>query len=286
VLLPFSQAKQELAKMINVLQIIRPIYFVFFVSLSLCGFNFYIQASALDISKAEQTRIADLIFKNECNRKFACLVSWNDGEDFASLGIGHFIWFPKHSNALFQESFPDLLRWYQKQGVGIPANLQSILKPELPAPWQHKADFLKPENQAMIQVLRHFLADTQQVQTTFIMQRLSNALSKMLEVGQSDAEKQKIEQQFKRVASSANGWYALIDYVNFKGESIKPSERYQDKGWGLAQVLLNMQQTNDALADFRRAAAFVLARRIQLSPPARGEQRWLKGWLKRIETYR
>jgi hypothetical protein len=117
------------------------------------------------------------------------------------------------------------------------------------------------------------------------MQRLSNALPKMLAIGQSDAEKQKIELQFKRVASSPNGWYALIDYVNFKGEGIKDSERYQGKGWGLAQVLLNMQQTDDALADFRRAAAFILERRVQLSPPERGEQRWLKGWLKRLQTY-
>jgi hypothetical protein len=263
---------------------------LFFCSVLLCAsvvnIAFAHAKEGLNISKAEQTRIADLIFKNECNRKFKCLVSWNDGEDFASLGIGHFIWFPKHSNAPFQESFPDLLRWYQKQGVVIPTKLQSILKPELPAPWQHKADFLKPQNQATIQALRQFLADTQQVQTTFIMQRLSNALPKMLQVGESDAEKQKIEQQFKRVVSSANGWYALIDYVNFKGEGIKETERYQGKGWGLAQVLLNMNQTDNALSDFRQAAEFVLERRVQLSPPARGEQRWLKGWLKRIETYR
>jgi hypothetical protein len=46
-----------------------------------------------------------------------------------------------------------------------------------------------------------------------------------------------------------------------------------------------MQQTDDALVDFRRAAAFVLERRVQLAPPERGEQRWLKGWLKRLQTY-
>jgi len=118
------------------------------------------------------------------------------------------------------------------------------------------------------------------------MDRLSQALLKMVEVGQSNAEKQKIEQQFHRVAASPNGWYALIDYVNFKGEGIKESERYQGKGWGLAQVLLAMDTSGNALADFRDAVKQVLSQRVQLSPPERNEQRWLKGWLKRIETYR
>ena len=39
------------------------------------------------------------------------------------------------------------------------------------------------------------------------------------------------------VASSAQGCYALIDYVNFKGEGILLTERYHGRGWGLMQVL-------------------------------------------------
>ncbi len=242
-------------------------------------------ADDLNISKAEQTRIADLIFKNECNRKFECLVSWNEGEDFASLGIGHFIWFPQGSDAPFQESFPDLMRWYQQNNITVPKALSNILQPDLPCPWQNKADFLKPENQVQIQQLRTFLANTKETQASFIMHRLSQALPKMLAVGKNDAEKQKIEHQFNRVAASSNGWYALIDYVNFKGEGIKESERYQGKGWGLAQVLLAMDEQADALADFRDAAKQVLSQRVQLSPLQRNEQRWLKGWLKRIASY-
>ena len=241
-----------------------------------------------NIPKVEQVRIADLIFKNECNRKFECLVSWNDGEEFPSLGIGHFIWFPKNSQAPFQESFPDLMRWYQQQGVIVPERLSNILQPNQPSPWQNKAEFLKSENQAQIQQLRDFLANSKETQASFIMHRLADALPKMLEVGQSDAEKQKIEQQFKRVASSPNGWYALIDYVNFKGEGIKETERYQGKGWGLAQVLLHMQGNeagHKAIQSFIGSAAYILKRRVKLSPPERNEQRWLKGWVKRLYTY-
>ncbi|MDQ6981251.1 MAG: hypothetical protein Q9M46_07210 [Ghiorsea sp.] len=243
------------------------------------------QTHAIEISAKEQKHIADLIFKNECNRKFACLVAWNDGEDFPSLGIGHFIWFPKNSQAPFQESFPDLMRWYQQQGVIVPERLSNILQPNQACPWQNKAEFVQDENKPEIEQLRQFLADTKDVQASFIMQRLANVLPKMLAIGQNQVEKDKIKQQFERVSASPNGWYALIDYVNFKGEGIKESERYQGKGWGLAQVLLTMNKQGDAVHAFSDAAKQVLLQRVKLSPSHRNEQRWLKGWFKRLDTY-
>ena len=36
---------------------------------------------------------------------------------------------------------------------------------------------------------------------------------------------------------------------------------------------------------FAGSAAKVLERRVALSPPARGESRWLPGWHKRVGTY-
>ncbi|MBI2362984.1 MAG: hypothetical protein HYV15_06350 [Elusimicrobia bacterium] len=79
-----------------------------------------------------------------------------------------------------------------------------------------------------------------------------------------------------------------MDYVNFKGEGISPSERYQGEGWGLLQVLSGMADSPSgapAVAEFSAAARRVLERRVQLSPPARGESRWLPGWRKRTLTY-
>jgi len=81
------------------------------------------------------------------------------------------------------------------------------------------------------------------------------------------------------------GYYALIDYVNFKGEGTKVSERYQGKGGGLLQVLQEMDGSDDALSAFANAADQVLTRRVKLSPPERGEERWLSGWRKRLSTY-
>jgi len=80
--------------------------------------------------------------------------------------------------------------------------------------------------------------------------------------------------------------YALVDYVNFKGEGTAPAERYRGEGWGLLQVLDAMADRPEAaLAAFADAAAAVLARRVALAPAERRETRWLGGWLTRVATY-
>ena len=84
------------------------------------------------------------------------------------------------------------------------------------------------------------------------------------------------------------GMYALIDYVNFKGEGTAETERYSGQGWGLLQVLEQLIQTrNDTplLAQFSRAAKIVLARRIANAPGERDEDRWREGWNARVATY-
>ena len=43
------------------------------------------------------------------------LTHWNEGEDFPSLGIGHFIWFPEGVDAPFDEQFPALISYLRQQ---------------------------------------------------------------------------------------------------------------------------------------------------------------------------
>ncbi|HEX4630297.1 MAG TPA: hypothetical protein VH188_04970, partial [Chthoniobacterales bacterium] len=65
------------------------------------------QATAgINLSPAETRRIGNKIWQNECGGTVAGLTSWNAGENFASLGIGHFIWYPKGVRGPFDESFP------------------------------------------------------------------------------------------------------------------------------------------------------------------------------------
>src|SRR4051794_39519410 len=61
--------------------------------------------SAVNLSEGEAKRIGQKIWQNECNGTISGLTSWNAGEDFASLGIGHFIWYPEGRRGPFEESF-------------------------------------------------------------------------------------------------------------------------------------------------------------------------------------
>lgn len=135
--------------------------------------------------------------------------------------------------------------------------------------------------------LRQFLVATIDEQAQFLVQRLDQSLRKMLAAAPA-VQPAGVERQFNRVAASgARGSYALVDYVNFKGEGVLETERYRGEGWGLLQVLQEMagKETSDAVADFATAARKVLSRRVENSPPARNESRWLPGWLARVKTY-
>jgi hypothetical protein len=138
--------------------------------------------------------------------------------------------------------------------------------------------------------LRDLLAGTVAWQARFSADRLESALPKMLAAAPADTS-DRVRRQFYRVAASPNGIYALLDYVNFKGEGVLPTERYAGHGWGLLQVLAEMPEDPGAgpgaaaTREFAAAAARVLAQRVALSPPGRRESRWLPGWQSRVATY-
>src|SRR5690606_2975423 len=63
----------------------------------------------LVLTPDQLTWVGRQIFQNECAAKVICLVHWNQGEAFPSLGIGHFIWYPRGVDEPFVESFPTLI---------------------------------------------------------------------------------------------------------------------------------------------------------------------------------
>ena len=213
------------------------------------------------------------------------LTSWNEGEDFPSLGIGHFIWYVKGRPGPFAESFPQLIAYMKQRGVAMPRWVAEADG----SPWTSRSQFLAGKNSPEMQELRKFLANTVSVQTGFIVQRLEQALPKMKAATSNAADKQRLHDNFYKVASSPTGVYALIDYVNFKGEGIKPEERYNGQGWGLRDVLLEMKPAGNGQAaanEYSEAAKRVLSRRITNSPSSRGESRWKAGWMNRCESYK
>ncbi len=261
------------------------------VKLVLTGFVFIITTSfviaeqelTLSLSKEQLQRIGEKIYHNETGGNDDYLVAWNQGEAFASLGLGHFIWFPAGLESPFTESFPSLLLFLQGRGVDLPLGLT----PHTDAYWQTKADFDANKNSKQTQSLKAFLKSTSDLQVEFIVQRLEIALPSILENEPSDDEKTRISQGFHRLLETELGVYALIDYVNFKGEGTSPTERYNGLGWGLLQVLKKMPDEPQNIHEaFSQSCKQVLTFRVDNSPQPDVEIRWLKGWVKRCETYK
>lgn len=233
------------------------------------------------LSEAEALRVGLRVWRNECGGTVDGLTSWNQGEDFASMGIGHFIWYPAGRDRPFHESFPDLLGFLEARGVELPESLRG--RPA--CPWPTRQAFMSEFESERMREMRKLLAETVSLQAVFLTRRLERSLPAMLAAA-PPSSRPRIASNFVRVASTANGVYALIDYVNFKGEGTSPTERYQGEGWGLLQVLEGMSTSGSALDEFADSARATLARRVRLAPPERKEQRWLEGWFNRIETYR
>ena len=235
---------------------------------------------AVSFTHSEVLEIGKKIWRNECNGTVAGLTSWNEGEKFASLGIGHFIWYPKGVDGPFEESFPKLVGFLRSKGADVPG----WLKADMDCPWDTKAEFQRDFRSARMNELRDMLASTVPIQSEFLAIRMRNALPKMLE-GAKAGERDRVKTNFERLAATGLGTFALIDYVNFKGEGTNPAERYKGEGWGLLQVLANMSEGGSPAKAFAESASEILTRRVENAPPARNEQRWLPGWKNRVRAY-
>ena len=155
------------------------------------------------------------------------------------------------------------------------------------SPWNSKAEFQADFNGPRLSSLRKWLAANVGVQTDFIIARSRAAVPKILAAAPA-SERAKIEANYHKVGTTPQGTYALIDYVNFKGDGTVASEKYKGQGWGLMQVLGGMKDVPAgpaAAAEFAASAKRMLSRRIANSPPARGEKRWEEGWHNRCNTY-
>lgn len=239
-------------------------------------------AGQLSVSFKQAQELGDRIWKNECAGKIEGLTSWNEGEDFASLGIGHFIWFPSNTKKKnFQETFPALLTFMIQCGVTPPKGITETEG----CPWRNRKHFMNNLESSKMKALRKFLVDTRTLQALFIAKRLEEALPKMtakLEL----TEKRRVEKHFYALAKTSKGLYALIDYLNFKGEGTSASENYRGHGWGLLQVLQRIPaNTIRPVDDFVASAKELLAERVKNAPHGANEQRWTKGWNARLSTY-
>jgi len=240
-----------------------------------------IKPQYIQLDQREAGIIGQKIWMNEGSAKEKNLTVWNKGENFASMGIAHFIWYPPGQEGPYQETFPDLIFFLQHQGSQFP--LWLLNTPD--APWDSYEAFQRDKQSAEMEELRTLLINTIPQQVQFMITRLEKNLPKM-QTSLPPERRNHLVAQFYRVVQAPNGIYALLDYVNFKGEGTKFEERYRSEGWGLLQVLENMSGNSPTvMLEFVQSAESVLRRRIQNAPSMRNESRWLSGWINRIKTY-
>jgi len=240
---------------------------------------------ALALSERQLEWVGQQIFRNECAGRYDCLVHWNQGEAFPSLGIGHFIWYPEGVNERFVESFPDLVGFMKARAVAMPDWLADDPVPD--APWPDQDAFIEAAGSQRLAELRAFLDRTKAVQVAFIFKRAEQSLHRVIEAVPDD-QRDMVAAHITELSKRPGGVYALMDYVNFKGEGLSSQEVYRGQGWGLRQVLLEMEpgKADTALERFREAAGRVLTRRAENAEMPIERERWLPGWLKRLESYR
>ena len=263
-------------------------------------------SSQIELSPSQARWLGQQVFANECASKLSCLTSWNAGEDFPSLGIGHFIWYQREQSEAFEETFPSLLSFLTQKGVTLPPWLIALAHQPSPndrnggqfsaenssallnadSPWPSREAFLEELDGPRLRSLRELLATTQAEQAEFIIHRFHSNSTRIVAAAPAN-ERDIIDRRLRALMqdSAPAGLYALIDYVHFKGTGLQTTERYNGQGWGLLQVLQGMDDKLPPLESFINSAQERLTTRVANAPAERQEQRWLKGWLNRLETY-
>jgi hypothetical protein len=237
----------------------------------------------LRIADEDAYEIGRRIWHNESAGRVAGLTHWNTRQNFAELGIGHFTWFPAGLSLPYTEAFPGLLATIAGAGRRIPAWLHG----QPACPWSTRAAFHADFHGPRMVELRALMLDTVALQARYAADRLEAALPSIIDAA-PPGEATRLIAHIEALAHTRAGVYALVDYVNFKGEGVNPGERYQGEGWGLLQVLLAMKDAapgSRAVAAFVRAANVVLTRRVLNAPPSCADGCWLKGWRARLRTY-
>ncbi|NKQ41287.1 MAG: hypothetical protein HF962_06930 [Sulfurovum sp.] len=249
-----------------------------------------LSAKELRLTDKQANQIAHKIWLNEGSGIKSKLVWWNKGEEFASVGIGHFIWFTADKPMWFWEAFPPMLQFMMDRGAKPP----KWLRPNMHCVWNNYKEwqYAKKHNTPKMRELTEFMNRTKGLQARFMLQRLNRSFPKILEYAKARGQDKTVEQNYRRLLYRSNGTidpqgaYMLIDYINFKGDGINKGERYQGKGWGLYQVLTRMDlKDSNPYRAFAKSGKWVLDRLTRICPPERNLKRFKRGWFNRMDGY-
>jgi hypothetical protein len=281
------------AKLRNVINRLIKSWIIYWVILGFIPFANGSDSFRVNLSPKAIFFIGLKIWHNESGIKVAGLTAWNQGESFASLGIGHFIWLPAsagdYNSQVNRDSFSQLIRYMQKRGVkNIPTWLNR--DPIPPCPWSTRTEFIANFTSPKMYELRQFLFRTIPIQMSYLIYRFQQAVPNMLAAA-SVEHRNTIDHNLRMLMHSPYGLYGLIDYVNFKGDgsfSAKNGRRNDPKVSGLLQVLEEMCLAPDYLTTeeaYVWAARRILIGRTFNADNNNNDARWLYGWLQRVNSY-
>jgi len=252
----------------KVMCLIYPLFFAF-------------SLQAFSVKPEDAAKIGEKIWMNEGKGKEEWLLYWSQKEPFPSLGIGHFIWYPEGYQDVYEQTFPDFIGFLEQKNRELPG----WLKMQHGCPWKSREAFYAASDSQEMKSLKKLMLETKSEQLLFMVKRFEKVTEAILS-HIPDTERVKYKMLLEGLAQEPRGLYALTDYVNFKGSGIQESERYQNRGWGLLQVMEDLvKNSKSSLEDFVVSAKKVLKERTENAPKEKQEQRWLEGWFNRLDTY-
>lgn len=261
-----------------------------FSSLSLSASDNRLSLNIQPLDMTEMQWVGSKIYENECASKPENLIHWGVGEAFPSLGIGHFIWYPKGFSGPYHETFPEMVayvRQYDRTAIRLLEHYP------LDAPWLKKDIMLKARQDRAYQQLQDWLLQTKSFQAMFIVEQFEERIDDYLQRHPKSDQLEGLVKLMNRLLKFKEGRFALIDYTNFKGIG-NSREKYNGEPWGLISVLLEIlkrepriETANDEelIAVFVSSAKHRLRLRVSNAPQDKDERRWLKGWFKRLDGY-
>jgi hypothetical protein len=155
------------------------------------------------ISSTEVRRIGDQIFQNESGGDVNKLIHWNKGENFASMGIGHFTWYPAGRKQSFGNTFPGMLTYLESRGVRLPQWIKHAKRSG--APWRTRSQLLRDKHNPQVQQLQRILFETRYLQAEYIMQRAQRAMPKLVTTAPPHL-RPRVASNLNAVANSRGGW--------------------------------------------------------------------------------
>jgi hypothetical protein len=177
----------------------------------------------LRIDRLTAQALGERIWRNEGRGDEDYLLWWNEGEQFASLGIGHFIWYPTGETGRFHESFPGLLSFLVERGVRLPRWLAQAHRTG--CPWPAREAFLRARGTPHLVELRELLAATVDLQAQFIVAGLEPAYHRIVLVYCPANKVQNRERGWRALARRDEGEYREYSTEEQRGQS--PSDTFE-----------------------------------------------------------